>query len=166
MAAGKSTVAQGVAERFSQSAHVRGDQFRRSIVSGRHEMTSDPTDDALDQLRLRYRIALQVAEQYRQAGFVAVLQDTIVGPMLGEVIEMVEHRPFSLIVLAPEPTEVARREDGRAKTGYTSFAPEQLDDVLRADTPRRGYWLDSTALTVQQTVDAVIDNLDGPALIT
>ncbi|MFD9885204.1 AAA family ATPase, partial [Streptomyces alboflavus] len=37
MAAGKSTVAQALAERLPRAAHVRGDVFRRMIVSGRQE---------------------------------------------------------------------------------------------------------------------------------
>ena len=38
MAAGKSTVAQQLAERLPKSVHLRGDVFRRMIVSGRAEM--------------------------------------------------------------------------------------------------------------------------------
>ncbi|MHB1505506.1 MAG: zeta toxin family protein [Sulfobacillus sp.] len=35
MAAGKSTVAALLAERFGRSVHLRGDLFRRMIVNGR-----------------------------------------------------------------------------------------------------------------------------------
>ena len=35
MAAGKSSVAQSLAERLPKSVHLRGDVFRRMIVSGR-----------------------------------------------------------------------------------------------------------------------------------
>lgn len=38
-AAGKSTVAQLLAERLPRSVHVRGDLFRRMIVSGRADTT-------------------------------------------------------------------------------------------------------------------------------
>jgi adenylylsulfate kinase-like enzyme len=34
-AAGKSTVAQALAEKFERSVHVRGDLFRRMMVNGR-----------------------------------------------------------------------------------------------------------------------------------
>lgn len=165
MAAGKSTVAQALAERFPKSAHVRGDHYRRSIVCGRAEMSPDPSPGALDQLRLRYRIAISVAEAYRAAGFSTVLQDIIVGPMLDDFVAMVPHRPFSLIVLAPDPTEVAEREQQRAKTGYVGFTPDQLDSTLRSGTPRLGYWLDSTGLTVDETVDLALSELDGAAQI-
>lgn len=53
MAAGKSTVAQLIAERLPRAVHVRGDVFRRMVVSGRVEMGPDPEPEALVQLRLR-----------------------------------------------------------------------------------------------------------------
>ena len=43
MAAGKSTVAQALAQRFERGVHLRGDTFRRAIVAGQAEMTADPT---------------------------------------------------------------------------------------------------------------------------
>ncbi len=166
MAAGKSTVAQAVAERFPRSAHVRGDQYRRAIVGGRADMGPEPSEEAMAQLRLRYRLAVSTAERYAAAGYTAVLQDVILGPMLAEVVASVEHRPLALVVLAPHPDEVARREQERAKVGYGAFSPTDLDAVLRTETPRLGYWLDSTDLSLEQTVDEVLANLDGPANIT
>ena len=41
MAAGKSSLAQALAERLPCSVHLRGDSFRRMIVSGRAEMTAN-----------------------------------------------------------------------------------------------------------------------------
>ena len=68
MAAGKTTVARLLAQRFERGVHLEGDVFRRSIVSGRVEMTPDPTTEALAQLRLRYRLAATVADAYAAAG--------------------------------------------------------------------------------------------------
>ncbi|WP_018349465.1 zeta toxin family protein [Longispora albida] len=58
-AAGKSTVAQLVAERLEKSVHVRGDLFRRMVIGGRAEPTpgSMPAE-AVRQLRLTPRIGL------------------------------------------------------------------------------------------------------------
>ena len=165
MAAGKSTVAQALAERFPRSAHVRGDHYRRAIVQGRHEMSPEPSPEALEQLRLRYRIALSVAEHYRDAGFVAVLQDIIIGPMLQEFVTMVSQRPFSLIVLSPDPSAVTERERRRDKTAYVGFTPEQLDAVHRSSTPKVGFWLDSTNLSIDETVDQVLAEIDAAARI-
>ncbi|UUZ82018.1 zeta toxin family protein [Paenibacillus sp. P26] len=57
MASGKSTVAQSLAEEMDKSVHVRGDVFRRMIVSGRAEMVPEAPEEALSQLKLRYRLA-------------------------------------------------------------------------------------------------------------
>ncbi len=88
MAAGKSTVAQALAERFDRAVHLRGDVFRRSVVSGRVDMSSNPSAEALDQLRLRYELAAFCADRYVDAGFVTVMQDVILGPMLIDVMGM------------------------------------------------------------------------------
>lgn len=49
-------VARLLAQRFGKGVHLEGDVFRRSIVSGRHEMTPTPSPEALRQLELRYRV--------------------------------------------------------------------------------------------------------------
>ena len=43
MAAGKSTIAQALAERLPKSVHLRGDLFRRMIVNGQAEMSFEVT---------------------------------------------------------------------------------------------------------------------------
>jgi predicted kinase len=53
MAVGKSTVAQALAERLPRAAHVRGDVFRRMIVSGREDYEPGSDGEGLAQLRLR-----------------------------------------------------------------------------------------------------------------
>jgi predicted kinase len=77
-AAGKSTVAQALAERLERSVHLRGDVFRRMVVSGRAEMgPADPPAQATAQLLLRYRLAAMAADLYAGAGFTVVLQDRL-----------------------------------------------------------------------------------------
>src|ERR1035441_3290440 len=49
-AAGKSTVAQLLAARLPRSVHLRGDIFRKMIVSGRADMTPDSADQARGQV--------------------------------------------------------------------------------------------------------------------
>jgi adenylylsulfate kinase-like enzyme len=67
MAAGKTTVAGLLARRFERGVHLEGDVFRRSIVTGREEMTQDPSEQALEQPRLRYRLAASAADAYVDA---------------------------------------------------------------------------------------------------
>ena len=79
MAAGKSTVAELLAQRFERSVHVRGDVFRKMILSGRAEVTPELEEEAVVQLELRRRIAARVVEEYWQAGFDVVVQDILIG---------------------------------------------------------------------------------------
>lgn len=157
MAAGKSTVAQRLAERLPRSVHVRGDLFRRMIVSGRFEMEADYDDRAYAQLLLRYELAALVSRRYSAAGFVAVYQDIIIGPELQQVADMLRHdQPVYVVVLCPAPEVVAQREAARGKVGYRTWSPTELDQELRANTPKIGLWLDTSALSVDETVDAIL----------
>ncbi|MEQ4722012.1 AAA family ATPase [Nonomuraea sp. B19D2] len=157
MAAGKSTVAQALAERLPRSAHVRGDMFRRMVVGGRAEMTPEPTDEAVRQLELRYRIAANTADMYFDAGFTPIVQDIIIGEYLERFTKLIRTRPLQVIVLAPNADEIDHRERSRPKVGYgEEWTIAQLDAVLRTETPRIGLWLDTTRQTPRETVDEII----------
>lgn len=161
MAAGKSTVSQLLAESFRRAVHVRGDVFRRFIVAGREEPTPAMTAAAHDQLMLRYRLAARAADAYALAGFVAVVQDVVIGPVLTDVLALIETRPRYLVVLDPEPETIARREQGRGKTGYVmGWDPATMVADLRETTPRVGLWLDTTAQDPAGTVQEIIDRID------
>jgi predicted kinase len=160
MAAGKSSVAQALAERLPKSVQLRGDTFRRMIVSGQAAMTATLSEEAERQLWLRYRLAAATAKIYLQAGFTVIYQDIIIGPVLTKVVAMYAHHPLSVIVLCPRVEVVAAREAARAKTGYSDEAAiHTFDRVLRDETPRTGYWLDSSDLTIVETVDNILRNL-------
>jgi hypothetical protein len=134
--------------------------FRRSVVSGRVDMSSNPSAEALDQLELRYELAASCADRYVDAGFVTIMQDVILGPMLIDVIGMFKTRPLALVVLAPTPQAVADRERDRVKVGYRHFSPAELDADLRERTPRIGLWIDTTDMTVDATVEHILSHRD------
>ncbi|MFF3967792.1 AAA family ATPase [Streptomyces griseorubiginosus] len=173
MAAGKSTVAQLLAERLPRAAHVRGDVFRRMIVSGRQEYLPGAPDEALAQLRLRYRLSAATADAYAEAGFTAVVQDVVLGGELPAYVRRVRTRPLYVVVLVPDAGTVAAREAGRAKTGYggagnggagyggagydgEAWTVPALDEALRASTPPIGLWLDTSGQTPAETVEAIL----------
>ncbi|MFF0448259.1 AAA family ATPase [Streptomyces sp. NPDC004609] len=161
MASGKSTVAQRLSERLPRAAHIRGDAFRRMMVSGRAEMTFDAGEEALEQLRLRHRLSATAADIYAEAGWTAVVQDVVIGPELPAYLSLVRTRPLYAVVLAPSREAVAAREAARPKTGYgAGWTVARLDAVLREQTPGIGLWLDSSDLTPDETVDAILADLD------
>ncbi|MBD0311763.1 MAG: AAA family ATPase [Microcoleus sp. T3-bin5] len=162
MAAGKSSVAQSLAERLPKSVHLRGDIFRRMIVNGQAQMALNLSAEAYQQLQLRYHLAAMAARHYLQAGFTVVYQDIIIGSALAEVLATFDDVPLSAIVLCPKAEVVAARDAARSKTGYANETMVYaFDRILRTETPRFGYWLDSSHLTVEETVDRILANLQG-----
>jgi GrpB-like predicted nucleotidyltransferase (UPF0157 family) len=169
MAAGKSTVARLLASRFERGAHLEGDVFRRSIVSGREEMTPNPSPEALEQLRLRYRLAAAAADGYFEAGFSVALEDVVAGPILGDYRTMIRSRPCHLIVLLPTVEAVTAREAEREHKGYGAWTIEQLYDGFVSGTPRVGLWLDTTYLTADETVEEILaetSSTRSPIIVT
>lgn len=171
-AAGKSTIAQALAESLPNSVHVRGDVFRRMIVNGRVEMgPATPEPKALEQLALRYELAAETADRYAQAGFTVVLQDIILGGYLQDVVNHIRTRPLFVVVLAPSVAAVVDRDRerqlGRAKVAYRPGDEDiaMLDHTLRSTTPRIGYWLDTSELSVADTVADIHGHLESSARI-
>lgn len=157
-ASGKSSVAERLAGRFRRGVHVRGDIFRRMVVSGRDEMTSQPSEEAWSQLRLRYRLGAATADAYHDAGFSVAVQDVVVGPVLSEYVAAIRSRPLVLVVLAPRPDVVARREAERTKIAYGDgmVGLHDLDRALRNETPSNGLWLDTSDQHPDETVEEII----------
>lgn len=157
-AAGKSTVADRLARCFDRGVHVRGDAFRRMVVSGRVDMSADASDEARRQLALRYRLGAATADAYFDAGFSVVVQDVILGAALAEYVAALRSRPLVVVVLEPTPDVVARREEAREKVAYGPGTHDiaALDAGLRQDTPPIGLWLDTSDQTPEQTVDEIL----------
>lgn len=164
-AAGKSTVAQLVAEQLDRSVHLRGDQFRRMIVTGRADMTPAAGPEAISQLRLRHQLTASVADQYFRAGFTVVAQDIVLGRHLTEMVRSIRGRPLLVVVLAPPADAVAERETRRAKAAYRDYTVTGLDAALRRDTPRIGLWLDTGDQTPDQTAAEILRRAPAEAAV-
>lgn len=159
MAAGKSTVAQQLCERFPKSVHLRGDVFRRMIVNGQAEMGMNLSSEARLQLSLRYKIAAAVATMYLDMGFSVVYQDIILGDDLHQVAQLLTQHRLHVVVLCPDADTVAARESARHKTGYGNLSIIAFDEMLKLNTPKLGLWLDTSHQTATETVEAILAQL-------
>jgi chloramphenicol 3-O-phosphotransferase len=164
MAAGKSTVADLLAIRLPKSVHIHGDMFRRMVVSGRADMTPNPSLDALAQLNLRYDLAAMAADRCAEDGFDAIVQDVIFGKDLADFVKRIASPERYLVVLSPSVSALEWREEQRIKAGSIHFSADALDAVLRRETAQIGYWLNSSTQTPDETVDDILTNLQKAAV--
>ena len=159
MASGKSTVAQLLAERIDKAVHLRGDVFRRMIVSGREDMRENAPSEAFEQLYLRYRMTADAAKAYYDHGFTVIVQDNYYGRALTDMVKMLEGYPLQVVVLCPDAETIGTREAGRGKNGYTGFDIMPLYTSFMEETPRIGMWIDSSSLSAQETADFIMEEL-------
>jgi predicted kinase len=161
MASGKSTVAELLASKIEESVHLRGDIFRTMIVSGRAEMSAQPSDEAVRQLHLRYRLATDAAKTYYDNGFSVILQDNYYGEELSRVLDMLGDRRVHVIVLCPNVETVRKRETLRGKVGYIGFTPEALYADFIKKTPKIGFWLDTSEQSPNQSAEDILLHFRG-----
>jgi predicted kinase len=162
-AAGKSTVARLLAERFERGVCVPGDAIRAMIASGRADMRPDAEKEALRQLALRYAAALSVARVFLDGGFDVVVEDVIIGPILRDFLSLVPVPEFHLVFLDPDAAAIQQRELKRDRIAYGPgrWSVGGLQAILREDTDRIGLWLDTTGQSATETVESILSDLDA-----
>lgn len=162
-AAGKTTIGDALARLLPKAVHVDGDAIQGFVKSGAIGMDLPPPPGAMEQLYLRYRGSIAVANVYRDSGFDAVVTDNMFGETLADVVAMGhETGDVHVIVLDVDAAVVEQRDRDRDKTGYTAtLTAKALIDSLRTETARIGLWHDNSGETVAQTAALLLDKLDA-----
>ena len=96
MASGKSTVSDLLAKSIEKCVHLRGDVFRKMIISGRENMSATPSAEAVRQLYLRYKLTADAARSYFDNGFSVVIQDNYYGDELNRMINYLHKYPVEI----------------------------------------------------------------------
>jgi chloramphenicol 3-O-phosphotransferase len=169
-AAGKSSIARSLAARFDRGAVVEGDVLWKMIVGGAVDMSADPDPEADRQLALRYRHGAMLCESFVSEGYIAVHAENIFGPAVVQHLQSLRC-PRSLVVLRPRPEVIERRERERGTNAYEPWVlpgGSLLEAIVRfdewvAETPRIGLWIDSSDLTVDETVSVILDRWEDAA---
>lgn len=169
-AAGKSTLAPLLADRLGPpSMALEGDVFYSAVRAGHARMAPDPDPEAVRQLRLRYEASALVANHYAAAGFDVVIADVVLGQEVTAWMERITSAERHLVVLNPGPEVVVARERGRGGNSYRDWdhgsgsaadGVRTLQEFLEQG-PRRGLWLDTSALDPSQSIEAIL--ADGMA---
>jgi chloramphenicol 3-O-phosphotransferase len=164
-AAGKSTVARLLTERFPRGVHIEADALQRMIVSGAAwvEQPGPPHGEAERQLRLRLTHMTLLARSFFDAGFTVILDDIILGDRCHQLLTNLEGYPFTIVVLAPHLDAVHRRDRDRPKRTLGDAWAAYLDAELRATMRDTGIWIDNSNQTPDETVNEIIRRI-WPAL--
>jgi broad-specificity NMP kinase len=152
---GKTTAASVLARRFQVAAHVDDDVLQDMIVSGNHPPSADSDIEASRQILLRARNASLLIDSFAAAGVVPVFDDVVVRlSHLNYYRQNVKTKPFHVVVLAPNLGVALARDCGREK--HVAETWRHLDAILRDELRGEDIWIDSSTLTVDETVDAIL----------
>lgn len=155
--AGKTTVARALAAHFDRSACIEGDLIQHELtVNGLVPPNGDPPEERVRQLSLRWRNCASLADNFADDGFTVVVEQAASTPVfIREFRDQLRTRPLSLVVLAPRHEVTIARDAGRHKQVAHHF--DWMDAEMRSELPGWGYWLDSSDLTVEETVAEVLE---------
>ena len=151
-----SNTASLLASRFDKGVHLRGDIFKRMIVSGREDMTDEPTDEAIRQLFLRFKLAAEVAVTYLNNGFHVVLQEECTDTELAHLRRILKQVPVKTVVLCAGEALKRERENFFRKITCLEMPNEKTYEqvVMRAD--EEVFFLDVTDFSPESAVDYVL----------
>jgi chloramphenicol 3-O-phosphotransferase len=151
-------VSRALAERLARAVAIETDWLQGIILSGGLWPDEEPHDEAERQLTLKAKNAASLADSYVDAGFTVVIDDVVPGTHRLDLYRgFLRTRPLALIVLAPSLEVALRRDEHR---GYKEVGDlwAHLDAEMREKLDGIGFWLDTSTITVEQTVDAILAN--------
>ncbi|MBE3560200.1 MAG: hypothetical protein IMW89_13405 [Ktedonobacteraceae bacterium] len=126
---------------------------------GRAPEKKSPANQA-NQALLRLKNMCLLGRSFFEAGFTVVLDDIIMGNRWQELQEELHDLPFSLVVLAPHVDAVQQRDRSRPKDPQGRAWAVYLDQALRTTMAGVGLWIDSSALTPEETVEQILRCLE------
>jgi len=87
----------------------------------------------------------------------------IIGGVLANCLALVPVPEFHLVFLDPDATAIEWRERERNQLAYGPgrWSVGGLQAILREDTDRIGLWLDTSRQSAEQTVEAILSDLDA-----
>lgn len=151
---GKSTVALKLTEHFERCALIEGDviqhvlTFRGCVGPG-----EEPRPESERQYRLRWKNCIDLAKNFYDEDFTVILEHVATPEWIEHFISEVAPRELSVITLLPGVETTLRRDMDRLGK-HVAHKYCWLNEVLR--TKKIGYWLDSTELSIEDTVGRIL----------
>jgi predicted kinase len=151
--AGKTTTSSLVAGLMPRATQVSGDAVNGMIRSGYVWFMGQPTEEALRQDELCNRNMCSLANNFIDFGF-TVLMDTVLADRseLDFFLALMSPRPVRLVVLDPGIEVCKARNAGRDPEDQFDFdGYERLQEDMHREFGGVGWWLDTSAMTADQT---------------
>ncbi len=159
--AGKTTITALAARLLPRAAQVGGDAVNMMIRSGFVWFMGKPTEEALRQDELCNRNMCSLANNFIDFGF-TVLMDTVLADRneLDLFIALMSPRPVRLVVLEPGIDVCKQRNAMRSPEDQFEFdGYERLEADMKREFGDVAWWLDTSAMTADQTADQLVAEL-------
>lgn len=168
-AAGKSSVALALCERLPRSAHIEADRIRHMIISG----YASPVPEASDPIAAARQADLQLlnvtalARNFSLAGFQTVIDLVLETPEeLDRYLDAFTGlAPVYLVTLLPRAETLRQRDEGRPPSQRQGARSQELHRLLRNNGEQRGLRLDSSDLSVTETVARILDSFEAARVL-
>ena len=160
---GKTSVSKALSERLPRSAHIEVDRLREMIISGYLAPGQEPLAESDAQLELGAQNGALLADSFMTKGFTPVVDDVILRLQLTQYREALSRWPLRLVVLA-SAIEVALERDRQRAEKHVAARFAYLDEELRAQMQGLGLWLDTSAMDIAETVEAIIQRAEEASL--
>jgi len=154
-AAGKTTIARALAQRLPRAAHIEGEQLWHQIITGREMPNPDLEGESERQFELTIRNQCLLARSYAEANITPILEFVVTTRFhLDAYRNYLVGGRLHLVALAPTLETLTQRDTDRGtKTGPTWH---HLDNTYRTELAHTGLWLDTSSMTIDETVDTIL----------
>lgn len=164
-ASGKSTAAKALARRFAKCIVIPVDEVREFVQSGLVLPSFDWSPALVEQLECARASVVAMAGAYRKAGFAVIIDDFYdQSGKLAEYSQLVNEPNVHQVLLFPDPPVAQARQKARdGSGGYADvlfqaivFLHGQYLADMTGIIARGWHVIDTTCMTVEQTLDAIV----------
>ncbi|MGN8025898.1 AAA family ATPase [Microbacterium sp. 22242] len=155
---GKTTVARELARRATRGAHLDTDLIGEALIlSGLVAPGQEPVKEADRQLALRRKNISALARNFADAEFDVTISDVVLWPDLLDTYRAEIALPLRFVLLTASPDEIAERDASRDKHVADQWTHLRDDQEAFQGV---GLRLETTGLSMQETLDAIRDRWD------
>lgn len=168
-AAGKSTTARELCRRFPRAAHIDVDYLRWGVIRSGYVapvgLGGEPVESGR-QAQLAAHNAVSLARNLSDAGFVAVIDGVL--ETTADLDMYLERLPADrdvyVVTLLPDAATLVARDLSREPRHQMGTRCEQLRQIIDGNGETRGLRLDTSAMTVEDAVDTILERLREAAV--